>query len=139
VSRLIRLLPLAVFAVIAVGCVPSDEPDALRQGRSIYGDACSVCHGARGEGSVGPALENVVETWPLCSDQVEWIAVGSEGWRIKYGETYGARDKPVVGGMPVHEGRLTLEEMRRVAAFERAEYGGLDPEAASSECRVTSD
>jgi len=100
---------------------------------------CSVCHGARGEGSAGPALENLIETWPLCSDQVEWIAVGSEGWRARHGATYGAPDKPVAGGMPAHEDQLTPEEMRRVAAFERAEYGGLDPEAALTQCEVVHD
>ncbi len=135
-SRLIRFLPLVVVAVIAAGCAPSNQPEALRQGRSIYGDLCSVCHGARGEGQAGPALENVIETWPACSDQVEWIAAGSDGWRTRHGETYGASDKPVTGGMPAHEDRLTLGEMRLVAAFERAEYGGLDPQTALTQCEV---
>ncbi len=134
--RLILLLPLVVVAVIAAGCAPSDQPDALRQGRSTYGDVCSVCHGARGQGSVGPALENLTETWPLCTDQVEWIALGSEGWRTQHGETYGAPNKPVAGGMPAHADQLTVEEMRRVAAFERAEYSGLEPETALKQCEV---
>ena len=135
-SHLTRLLPLVVVVVIASGCAPSDEPDALRQGRSTYGEVCSICHGARGEGSVGPSLENVADTWPLCSDQVEWIALGSEGWRSQHGETYGAPNIPVAGGMPGHGDRLTLEEIRRVAAFERVDYGGIDSETALAQCEV---
>ena len=47
--------------------------------------------------------------------------------------------KPVTGGMPAHQDRLTLEELRLVAAYERAEYGGLDPEAALTQCEVVQD
>ena len=136
--RLIRLLPLVVIAVIAAGCTPSDQPEALRQGRSTYGEVCSVCHGARGEGASGPALEKVIDTWPRCSDQVEWIALGSEGWRNQYGETYGTPGKQISGGMPAHSDQLTLEQTRRVAAFERVEYGGLEPDAALAQCEVMS-
>ncbi len=138
-SRLIRLLPLLVVAVMASGCAPSDQPEALRQGRSTYGDVCSVCHGASGEGGVGPALDDVTETWPLCADQVEWIALGSEGWRTEHGDTYGATDNPVAGGMPAHGDQLTVEEMRRVAAFERSAYGDVEIESALEQCEVTAD
>ena len=130
---------MLVVAVIAAGCAPSDQPEAMRQGRSTYGDGCSVCHGASGEGGVGPALETVTETWPLCADQVEWIALGSEGWRTEHGDTYGATDKPVAGGMPAHGDQLTVEEMRRVAAFERSAYGGVETEAAREQWEVTAD
>jgi len=139
VFRLTRLLPLLVVAVIAAGCAPSDQPEAMRQGRSTYGDVCSVCHGASGEGGVGPALEKVTETWPQCADQVEWIALGSEGWRAEHGETYGATDRPVAGGMPPHGDQLTVEEMRRVASFERSAYGGVEIESALEQCGVTAD
>lgn len=138
-SHLIRLLLFVVLAILAAGCAPPDQPDALRQGRSTYGDVCSICHGARGEGSVGPTLHNVTETWPQCPDQVEWITIGSEGWRTQHGETYGALGTPVAGGMPAHGDRLTVEEMRRVAAFERTEYGGLDAATALSQCGVVPD
>jgi mono/diheme cytochrome c family protein len=136
VSRLTRLLPLLVVVVIAAGCAASDQPDALRQGRSTYGDVCSVCHGARGQGGAGPALDKVTETWPLCTDQVEWIGLGSEGWRTQHGDTYGAPNKPVAGGMPAHADQLTVEEMRLVAAFERSAYGGVDPDTALEQCGV---
>jgi hypothetical protein len=39
--------------------------------------------------------------------------------------------------MPAHGDRLTVEEMRRVAAFERSAYGGLDTETALEQCEVT--
>ena len=126
-----------VFAVLlTVACSGEGQPDALREGRTIYGDSCSVCHGPRGEGEVGPSLAEVVETWPSCDAQVEWIEIGSQGWIERYGDRYGATSKSVNGGMPAHSGTLTLEEMRLVAAFERVEYGGQEPEVALAECDV---
>jgi mono/diheme cytochrome c family protein len=110
--------------------------DPLREGRSLYGDACSVCHGPRGEGGVGPSLEAVVETWPDCDSQVEWISLGSEGWRAAYGDTYGASAAPVEGGMPAQGDQMTGAEIRRVAAFERVEYGGQDRAAALADCGI---
>lgn len=109
--------------------------ELLRQGRSLYGATCSVCHGNRGQGGVGPSLALVAETWPVCADQVEWISLGSEGWRTAHGDTYGATGKPLAGGMPA-QSQLTLEETRLVAAFERVEYGGVDAEQALADCGV---
>lgn len=127
---------MLLLVVFASACAGTDQPDALRAGRSIYGDTCSVCHGDRGAGGIGPSLEFVIETWPDCDDHVEWVAIGSEGWSARHGDTHGATQKPTLGGMPAHEGRLAPEEIRRVAAFERVEYGGLDEDTAIVECGV---
>jgi mono/diheme cytochrome c family protein len=135
-----RLQPLVLLvlaiAVLAVGCSTDSQPDGFREGRSVYADTCSACHGSSGRGGVGPALDTVVETWPRCSDQIEWISLGSEGWRAEHGDTYGATEKPIEGGMPAHGDILTPQEIELVAAFERSQYGGLDSETALRECQT---
>ena len=129
-----RLFASLLLAALVAGCSGSSEPPELREGRAVYGEVCSVCHGARGEGQTAPALTEVITTWPSCADQVEWIALGSDGWKARHGDVYGARRTPVAGGMPAHQDRLTPAEIRLVAAFERTAYGGLDAEVALAEC-----
>lgn len=132
----IRLLALLVVAVVLASCGADGEATPLRQGRTIYGDTCSVCHGDRGQGLVGPSLDAVVETWPSCDAHVEWVELGSAGWIDRHGDTYGATDKPVEGGMPSHANRLEPGEMRLVALFERVTYGGQVEAEALADCRI---
>lgn len=75
-------------------------------GERIYDINCANCHGAQGQGSVGPALGNglVVENYPLLADQ---IAVINEGR----------------GVMPSFANSLTAEEIEAVAIFERENLG----------------
>jgi mono/diheme cytochrome c family protein len=125
-----------ILAVLLIGGCGEAPNASLREGRTIYGDRCSVCHGARGQGEIGPDLAGVVATWPSCTDQQEWIALGSEGWRSVHGQTYGATSKVIEGGMPAHSGTLTPDEIAAVAAFERVEYGGADLDSTFRECGV---
>jgi mono/diheme cytochrome c family protein len=126
---------VAVMVVVGVSCGPgSVTSEALRTGRSVYGDRCSSCHGNRGQGGVGPSLSNVLETWPDCADQQDWIALGSERWKAEHGPTYGANDAPVTKVMPEHAGSLTPDEIAAVAAFERVEYGRGDVATELSDC-----
>lgn len=135
--RPIHLLTLLLLALLLAGCGGGSASESpLREGRTIYGDTCSVCHGGAGNGGVGPALDTVTETWPTCAAHVEWVEVGSEGWSVRYGDTYGATDKPVQGGMPAHAGILTLEQIRLVAAFERVTYGGQAEADALEDCSI---
>ena len=83
---------------------------------------------------MGPALSAVTETWPSCADQVTWISIGSDGWRAGFGDTYGASDKPVLGGMPAHADRFSPEEIAAVAAFERITYGGAETAGTLADC-----
>lgn len=127
-------------AGVAVACAPGTEtPQALRDGRSVYGDRCSSCHGNAGQGGVGPALADVLSTWPSCADQKEWIALGSEGWKTIYGPTYGATDKEITKKMPGHGETLSDEEIASVAAFERVEYGGGDVDVELAACGLSTD
>lgn len=128
---------IVLMVVIGVGCGPGSAPSAsLRAGRDVYGERCSACHGSRGQGGVAPALSDVLETWPDCADQQEWIALGSERWKTEHGPTYGANDTPVTKVMPEHAARLTPEEIAFVAAFERVEYGGGDRATELLACGV---
>lgn len=105
----------------------------------MYANVCSACHGAAGQGGVGPELAAVTETFPLCADQIEWIALGSDEWKRSRGDTYGALDKPVAGGMPGHAKVLTPQEIASVAAWERSTYGGTSEETAIDQCEVLLD
>jgi mono/diheme cytochrome c family protein len=123
--------------VLGVGCgAGTATPQSLRVGRGVYADNCSVCHGNRGQGGVGPSLSNVRETWPSCDAHQEWIALGSEGWKVEHGPLYGADDTPITKVMPGQAQTLTTEEIAVVAAFERVEYGGGDPLDELKACGV---
>ncbi len=124
-----------VVTLFAVACAPGgDTPAALRKGRDVYGDRCSSCHGSTGEGGVGPSLKNVRSTWPSCADHQEWVALGSEGWKLAHGPTYGANNAQVTKVMPGHADTLSEEEIAAVAAFERVQYGGGDATSELAAC-----
>ncbi len=110
----------------------------LAVGREVYttGARCNSCHGNNGQGGTGPAMSGgaVLETWPSCDDQVEWITLGSNGWSVEVGSNYGAQAKPVEGGMPAFNADLTEEEIRAVAAFERIIFGGASAEETRIAC-----
>jgi hypothetical protein len=74
---------------------------------------------------VGVPLTGVLETWPDYRDHMAWIKIGSAAWP---GAVYGATDKPKNPGMPPHPG-LSDEELAQVTLYERATFGGLDPES----------
>lgn len=126
---------MVVMVATGVGCgTASVTSDSLRTGRGVYADRCSSCHGSRGQGGVGPSLADVLETWPDCADQQDWIALGSERWKNERGPTYGANDTPVTEVMPEHATSLTATEIAAVAAFERVQYGGGDEATESAAC-----
>ena len=135
VSRIVAV----AFLVLVAGCSGGSDSDALREGRSVYGDVCSACHGSAGQGGVGPALSSVLDTWPDCDDHIEWITLGSEGWRSSHGDTYGAGDRPLKGGMPAQGDALTQDEIRLVAAFQRVTYGGQPRDEALADCGIPLD
>jgi len=133
------LIVSVALLVVLAACSGSGAGSPLKEGRSVYGNVCSACHGDAGQGGVGPELAGLTETFPLCADQIEWITLGSEEWKRSHGDTYGALDKPVAGGMPSHAKALTPAEIASVAAWERSTYGGVSEEDAIDQCGVVFD
>lgn len=104
----------------------------IYSGAEVAGVNCSSCHGPSGQG-VGnfPALTGVLTTFGACADHEQWVSLGSAGWGQA---TYGDTNKPVGGGMPGFAGSLSDEQIAAVAAFERARFGGGDPDTVLSDC-----
>lgn len=94
-------------------------------GAQVYrAQGCSSCHGASGEGGVGPKLSGgeAALTFPEEPDHAEWIKTGSAPFR---GQPYGAEDREggqriATGGMPGFP-TLSEEEIAAVVLYEREE------------------
>ncbi len=95
--------------------------------------SCAVCHGREGKGGAGPALAGVIATFPDCNTQVQWITLGSQGWKDEVGDTYGSAATPVEGSMPAFAS-LSERDRRVVAFYERVEFGGGDPAVERGAC-----
>ncbi len=114
--------------------------DYLALGDAIYhgdGATCVGCHGAGGGGGVGPALTGVLTTFGSCTDHMEWVRLGTQGFQAAGRTTYGDTNKPVGGGgtMPSHAS-LSPEQLAAVVTFERVRFGGEDPAEALVDCGV---
>jgi len=105
----------------------------IYSGAAVAGVNCAGCHGANGQGGVGPALGGVLTTFRACTDHTQWVTLGTGGWPDS---TYGDTNKPVGGGglMPGFGGSLTEEQIAAVAAFERVRFGGQSPDEALVDC-----
>jgi mono/diheme cytochrome c family protein len=134
VSWIFTVAALLAALLAACGGSAASEPGPIDVGRDVYGSVCSACHGEVGQGGTGPELGTVAETFPSCNDHLRWVTLGSERWSAEVGDTYGATDKPVVGGMPENGETLTDEEIAAVVVFERVRYGGLELVEAATDC-----
>ncbi len=99
-------------------------------------ETCAGCHGANGEGGVGPAMATVLSVFSSCPDHIEWVALATGGFQDAGIDTYGDLAKPVGGGgfMPGFATSNTAEEIAAVVAFERIRFGGADPDETLVEC-----
>ncbi|HSJ27042.1 MAG TPA: c-type cytochrome, partial [Acidimicrobiia bacterium] len=106
----------------------------LAIGEAQY-SSCAGCHGANGEGGVGPAFGNINAVFTSCLDHVEWVRLGTNGFREAGIDTYGDLGKPVGGGgvMPGFPA-LTEEQLASVVAFERIRFGGANPDQTFIDC-----
>ncbi len=134
-SHVLVCLALLLLLAACSGAQASESP--LRQGREVYGNTCSACHGSSGQGGIGPALADVAETFPSCDDHIEWITLGSDQWKVLRGDTYGANDSPIEQVMPGQGATLSAEQIKAVAAFERVFYAGIDEVTTLDECGVS--
>jgi hypothetical protein len=111
--------------------------DFIAQGEAIFLAApgnCQGCHGADGGGGVGPGFSGVVTTFGSCLDHIEWVALGSQGFRDAGESTYGDSNKPINDGMPEFATKLSEEQLASVVAFERVRFGGADPAQTLTDC-----
>jgi mono/diheme cytochrome c family protein len=120
------LLPL--WAIVYLGAfgtpkVVASTPEA--RGAAVFTTAgCSGCHGAKGEGGVGPKLAGgeAKATFPNEADQIAWVETGSAP---KKGQPYGDAGRAggqhidKTGGMPAFKGQLSDEQIKDVVAYER--------------------
>jgi Cytochrome C oxidase, cbb3-type, subunit III len=106
--------------------------DFIAMGEDVYQNVanCDGCHGAQGQGGVGPAFSGVLTTFGSCADHIEWVTLGSEGFQGTYGDT----GKPIAGGMPAFGTTLTEEQLASAVAFERVRFGGADPAETLTDC-----
>ena len=99
--------------------------DPLVLGTQVYRSAgCSGCHGASGEGGVGPALQNggAKLTFPNLDDQLSWVRTGSGPFAGKpYGDPNrpGGQHGPAKGIMPAFGSTLSDAQIRAVVTYER--------------------
>jgi mono/diheme cytochrome c family protein len=74
----------------------------LLAGRNVFSAECAACHGARGQGGVGPTFQDgrLLRDFPNAEDQVTLVARGK-------------------GVMPSFAGVLTRGQLESVVAYER--------------------
>jgi mono/diheme cytochrome c family protein len=120
-------LPLwAFFYAFAFSPPKKTGPvDPLVLGAEVYKSAgCSGCHGASGEGGVGPKLSggDAKLTFPNEADQISWVKTGSGPFSgQKYGDPNrpGGQMGPAKGLMPGFAGTLSEAQIDAVVKYER--------------------
>ena len=110
----------------------------LAVGEALF-ETCAGCHGANGEGGVGPTFVTVLSTFSSCADHIEWVTLATGGFQEAGRATYGDLAKSVGGGgfMPGFATSNTPEEIASVVVFERIRFGGADPDETLIECGLT--
>lgn len=127
VVPVLALLPVWAFAYVGALNPPSTAAPVLtpiQQGAQVFAKNCSPCHGAQGEGGVGPKLAGgeAKLTFPNQADHIAWVDTGSAPHK---GQPYGDPNRPGgqhiarSGGMPPFKGTLTDAEIQNVVTFER--------------------
>jgi mono/diheme cytochrome c family protein len=120
------ILMLPLWAIVYLGAFgESTSAAGPETGAQIFQRAgCVNCHGAQGQGGVGPQLAGgqVSKTFPNQADQEAFVHTGSS--KLK-GQPYGdpAREGGQhianTGGMPSFAGQLTDAEITAVVTYER--------------------
>jgi mono/diheme cytochrome c family protein len=127
VVPVLAVLPIWAFAYLGALNPPSSAAPVLtpiQQGAQLFAKNCSVCHGAQGEGGVGPKLAGgeAKLTFPNEADHIAWVETGSAPHKGQpYGDPArtGGAHVAKSGAMPPFKGTLTDAEIKNVVAFER--------------------
>jgi mono/diheme cytochrome c family protein len=119
------LLILPLWGILYLGAFGVKAPaNAAPNGAQLFASNCAVCHGASGQGGVGPKLAGgeAKLTFPNEPDHIAWVTNGSA---TKKGQPYGDPNRPggqhiaATGGMPAFGGTLTPAQIQAVVEFER--------------------
>jgi len=120
------LAVLPLWAIVYLGAFgTTGSANAAPNGAAVYQKAgCVGCHGAKGEGGVGPKLTGgeAKLTFPNEADHIAWVETGSGP---KKGQPYGDPNRPggqhvdKTGAMPAFKGQLTDAEIAAVVTYER--------------------
>ena len=123
------LVVLPFWGILYTGAFGSHDKakveDPLIIGQQVYSSAgCSSCHGAQGQGGVGPALAKgeAALTFPKEEDHISWVKTGSGPFT---GKPYGDPDReggqrgPAKGIMPAFGGSLSDAQIQAVVKYER--------------------
>lgn len=103
--EIVALVAAAAFVLLLFVNEP-DTGDTVSTGATIYSSSCATCHGATGQGGVGPRLADVVVgRFPDVADEIAVVTSGR-------------------GGMPGFSGTLSAEEIRQVVEYTRTDLGG---------------
>ena len=122
VLPVLAVLPLWAFFYLGAFGERAASGTAGPSGAQVFSSSCASCHGARGEGGVGPALADgaVKLTFPNVEDHLKWVNEGSTGSGAPYGDP--ARpggQRRSQGGMPPFADTLSEAEIRAVVEYER--------------------
>jgi mono/diheme cytochrome c family protein len=93
----------------------------IQAGGALFATNCATCHGASGQGGVGPALAAVEKTFPDLKDHVSWVETGSKPFA---GQTYGQGTRVATGGMPAFKDTLSATQIADIVCYERVTFGG---------------
>jgi mono/diheme cytochrome c family protein len=90
---------------VASSGAPSSGAAGL-DGKTLYLDNCAGCHGARGQGSLGPKIGSgaVVTAFPNVADQIKVVTDGRRG-------------------MPSFNGKLSSDEIKAIVDYTRTQLG----------------
>jgi mono/diheme cytochrome c family protein len=64
----------------------AEQADLLEIGAETFAGTCASCHGAQGEGGVGPAFAGIEDRYPDAADQVQ-VVIGGRGQMPAFGST----------------------------------------------------
>jgi mono/diheme cytochrome c family protein len=99
----------AVGVVVVVIFLFANEPGSVGAsgpGAQIFQSNCASCHGANGEGGIGPKLAGgaVVTDFPYEQNQIAFVTKGR-------------------GGMPAFGGTLSPQQLKQVVDYTRTGLG----------------
>jgi mono/diheme cytochrome c family protein len=107
--EVLALVGAVVFVVMLFANDPGGGGSASgggSTGQQLYAENCATCHGADGQGSVGPQLAGrVTQRFPNIDDQIAVVTAGT-------------------GGMPSFKQKLTAKQIQQVVEYTRTGLSG---------------